>query len=207
MTLSALEQARVLKYKPLTYRIVNKYFNANKFNNVERADLDSMAIEALCKASKTYGDKPDKYFIPYAKRTIINEIRKRLPKIVFGITYPVTLFAGGKCSKTAQKAFREGFGIMENDDIQDFQILSFDDIDDKLQSEYNIKLVHRTLNKMPPERAKILKDFYGIGICYPKPTTELAKEYGIVQRCVYDRIYVAKRHFRRLIGEQIDFYI
>lgn len=219
MTYLSIEQVQLVnKYRYLPYSIAKK--NGTALSSAYRLDVEDLAQEgflSLCKAAKGYDSSKNTSFMAYAYKSIDNAIKRLINRNIFAVSYPVNVLEKKYSKLTSRREprhlkafckFNQGFGRpMEIREA--INVPAPDEIpDDKVDYRYIVKLVKRALNKMPPERALILKQRFGIDeYTTPISCTELAKLYHITEHSVYERIYVAKKHFRKIVGEQIDFYI
>lgn len=219
MTYLSINQVQLVnKYRYLPYHIAKKH--GPSLNCAYRLDVEDLAQEgflSLCNAVKNFNPTRGTSFMAYAYKSIDNAIKRLINRSIFTVSYPINVLDKKLSRSTSYKEpkhleafckFNQKFGRPAQIE-EALNIKAFGTPPDVIADyEHLIKLVKRTLNKMPPERSLILEQAFGVGR-YNQPISKsvLAQMYNVSEHSIYSRIYVAKKHFRKLVGEQIDFYI
>lgn len=210
MQLTPIQKTLVLRNKKLAYYVARQYAFYNRRRRIEKEDIEQIALLALCKASQNFKPENKTNFSSYAIRVIKNTLLREIPKYITTLTYPQNiLIPNGRVSSKARDLFKEGYGCaIEIDSIKDLPDVKSEYIDERLDSKlFNGKAIEKILNKLTPARRYVLSSYYGIGIDEPMSTREMSSLYRITEEAVRNRIFLAKKQFRKLVGKQIDFYI
>ncbi len=211
MYLTPVQKKLVLDNKRLAYYLANKYRSFTKSKKIDIEDLEQIALCALCKASLKYHPDKGYAFSTYAATAIKNALLIEIPKYISALHYPQHILRP-ESTGVAPKAielFNSGYGhtvdITSIVDLPDTKNIAIDDYLDRKLFLGNI--IRRLVNQLTPSRRYAISSYLGLDIEKPMSVSEISILYNISEKAVRNRIYLAKKQFRKLIGQQIDFYV
>lgn len=208
MRLTPVQRELVNKNKNMAFRLAGKYYLISG-KRVDLEDVEQMALEGLCKAALKFNPDGGLKFSTYAYKAIINTILRAIPKFITNLSYPENIIfpSSKEVLADARQKFFDNYG-RKVDEVFAYKLADPNAyVENNLQPKSDVEVVHKVLNRLTPERREVLCLHYGIEPYPEMPVKDIAEMYGIRVQAVYQRIHVARKHFRRLIGEQIDFYI